>query len=223
MEKMIILTVNRPLAPSLRRTPVSAAGGGARGVAAMGGGANAAKESAETLAEMKVESADLNASEQADLAHNPNVAAAARDMPIKLIEPAKRDTLAGGDVVATPCSVTPTWGIEAVGAASDDFTGAGVRVAVLDTGIDEDHDAFAGIPLSQFSGTNPNGNYRDFTGEGFADTDGHGTHCAGTIFGRDVNGNRIGVARGINDIVIAKVLGANGGDTAIMVEALHWA
>ena len=30
--------------------------------------------------------------------------------------------------------------------------------------------------------------------------DGHGTHCAGTIFGRNVDGTRIGVAPGINRV-----------------------
>ena len=40
---------------------------------------------------------------------------------------------------------------------------------------------------------------------------GHGTHCAGTIFGRDVDGMRIGVARGVKKALIGKVLGRDGG------------
>ena len=40
------------------------------------------------------------------------------------------------------------------------------------------------------------------------DDHGHGTHCAGTIFGRDVNNTRIGIARGVKKAMIGKVLGA---------------
>ena len=70
-------------------------------------------------------------------------------------------------------------------------------VAVLDTGIDPNHVAFNGVNLTR----------RNFTAEGDDDLHGHGTLCAGTIFGRDVNGLRIGVARGVSDAIIGKVLG----------------
>lgn len=97
-----------------------------------------------------------------------------------------------------------------------------MTVAVLDTGIDKDHAAFAGM------------NFRaedlmDFTSneEGSAgsapDVHGHGTHVAGTIFGRDLNGTRIGIARGITRVLIAKVLGPNGGPTEAIVNAMEWA
>ena len=52
---------------------------------------------------------------------------------------------------------------------------------------------------------------KDFTGDGTEDQDGHGTHCAGTIFGRDVDGLRIGIARGIKKALIGKVIGKDGG------------
>ena len=53
--------------------------------------------------------------------------------------------------------------------------------------------------------------------------DGHGTHCAGTVFGRDVNGVRIGVARGVQEAVIGKVIGASGGSTPQLLDAILWA
>jgi subtilisin family serine protease len=37
------------------------------------------------------------------------------------------------------------WGLRSVGALQSQFTGSGVCVAVLDTGIDADHPAFAGL------------------------------------------------------------------------------
>ena len=84
-----------------------------------------------------------------------------------------------------------------MGADTSSCTGNGIVVAVLDTGIDASHPAFAGVEVIQ----------KDFTGEGDGDQHGHGTHCAGTIFGRNVNGTRIGVAMGVKKALIGKVLG----------------
>jgi subtilisin family serine protease len=89
-----------------------------------------------------------------------------------------------------------------------------VVVAVLDTGIDPDHVAFKGIELVQ----------RNFTNDPEThDIDGHGTHCAATIFGRDVEGQRIGIARGVTKALIGKVIGKEGGSTESLVKAIHWA
>jgi subtilisin family serine protease len=114
---------------------------------------------------------------------------------------------------AAPVVNNVAWGIHAVGADTSPFDGAGVVVAVLDTGIDATHPAFAGVELVQ----------KDFTGEGNGDQHGHGTHCAGTIFGRDVNGTRIGVARGVTKALIGKVLGNSGGGSENIVSAIQWA
>ena len=124
-------------------------------------------------------------------------------MPTKLIVPLPA---AGAEPVA--------WGIAAVGADRSGRTGAGVTVAVLDTGIERDHPAFHGIDLVE----------RDFSGTGSGDRQGHGTHCAGTIFGRDVGGARIGVARGVTRALVGKVLGDDGfGSSEMVFEALRWA
>lgn len=127
-----------------------------------------------------------------------------RSIPTALIAP--KDNPANA-------AATETWGIKAVRAEASPFTGAGVKVAVLDTGIDAARRAFAGVALVQ----------QDFTGEGEGegegdgDGNGHGTHCAGTIFGRDVNGQRIGVARGAGEAFIGKVLSAEGSGTSEMM------
>ena len=107
-----------------------------------------------------------------------------------------------------------SWGIEEVGAAASTLDGTGTRVAVLDTGIDKNHVAFAGKTITEM----------DFSGDGNGDHQGHGTHCAGTIFGQDVGGVRIGVARGVTDVLIGKVLNDQGsGDTAMLFSGLQWA
>lgn len=140
----------------------------------------------------------------ASMAAEPEVEAIAPAMPIKLIEPFAATAAGPGDV----------WGLDLVGARTSNFTGHGVTVAVLDTGIDAQHPAFAGIDIEQ----------RDFSGDGDGDRQGHGTHCAGTIFGGEVDGVRIGVAPGIERALIGKVLGDNGGgDSEMIIDGINWA
>lgn len=128
---------------------------------------------------------------------------------IKLIEPVNIDQ---SEAEETPPPVS--WGVEDVGALRSPFTGAGVNVAVLDTGIDRNHPAFAGMNIIE----------QDFTGEGNGDQNGHGTHCAGTICGQDVNGTRIGIAQGIDKLLVGKVLGQNGGGASDgILDAILWA
>jgi subtilisin family serine protease len=128
-------------------------------------------------------------------------------LPMKLVEPV---ATAEADIPTEPGSA---WGVEAVGAIDCGFSGAGVKVAVLDTGIDAGHEAFRGLRLTE----------RDFTGEGDGDAIGHGTHCAGTIAGREVDGYRCGVAPGIEELLVGKVLGSDGGSTDALMQAILWA
>jgi subtilisin family serine protease len=139
-----------------------------------------------------------------DVSDEPDVVAVAPAMPVALIQPVGSGESDGEE----------PWGIAAIGADQCGFTGAGVCVAVLDTGIDSSHPAFVGAqPVEQ-----------DFTGEGNGDRNGHGTHCAGTIFGREVDGFRIGVAPGVTRPLIGKVLDSNGGgDTGMLFRAITWA
>jgi subtilisin family serine protease len=156
---------------------------------------------------MEIIETELTKAERDDLRRDPRTRAIAEPMPMKLIEP--RDTTAHPDARA----LNTTWGITAVGADESSCTGRGITVAVLDTGIQPGHPAFQGIDLVQ----------RNFTGEGDNDLHGHGTHCAGTIFGRDVSGFRIGVARQVKRALIGKVLDAQGGDSATIAKAIQWA
>ncbi len=148
-----------------------------------------------------------------DLQRDPNVAAAAPSMPMRLI---------GTADLGTPVAVTDrgsvTWGVKAVDPYNSVRTGRGVKVAVLDTGLDMDHPAFRNHGI--------NFKTRNFVGgkpEDVTDTDGHGTHCAATIFGRDVDGMRIGVARGVTDVLIGKVVGDEGPTLDGLADAINWA
>ncbi|MEM7282851.1 MAG: S8 family serine peptidase [Pseudomonadota bacterium] len=135
----------------------------------------------------------------------------AQSMPLTLIEP--YDYAARNERQPETPHGDTAWGIQAIGADASGLDGKGAVVAVLDTGIDCSHPAFAGVDLKT---------YRNFTSENDEDSNGHGTHCAGTIFGRDVDGQRIGVAKGVERAVIAKVLGKGGGRTGDLAEAVLW-
>jgi subtilisin family serine protease len=156
---------------------------------------------------IELEAGSLTQAERADLRRDSRVQAIAETMPMKLIEPTATNE------VTEPAAADATWGIKAVRAMDSPFTGNGIAVAVLDTGIDPNHVAFQGMELVR----------KNFTAESDDDGHGHGTHCAGTIFGRDVGNLRIGVARGVQRAIIGKVLGAGGGSSASLASAIQWA
>ncbi len=155
-----------------------------------------------------VEIDEMERSKASELAKKDEVHAVAPAIPMMLIAPFEVEN------PASPAAAGTAWGVSAVGADTSPFSGNGIVVAVLDTGIDAGHPAFAGMEIVQ----------RDFTGEGAGDQNGHGTHCAGTIFGRTTNGKRIGVAPGIKKALIGKVLGQqSGGASDQIARALEWA
>ena len=97
--------------------------------------------------------------------------------------------------------------------AWDHATGSGIRVAILDTGIDRDHPEFVGAIADTI----------DFTGEGLEDGNGHGTHMAGIVGARENTETIIGVAKEC-DLLIAKVLGNDGtGTVGDLQEGILWA
>ena len=107
------------------------------------------------------------------------------------------------------------------------YTGAGIGVAVIDSGITSWHDDFTNTTAKLF----PYGNQRiakfvDFV-NGRAlpyDDNGHGTHVAGIIGGNgyDSNGEKQGIAPGVS-LIALKVLDQNGqGTISHIIAALGW-
>lgn len=97
------------------------------------------------------------------------------------------------------------------------YTGKGVKVAVLDTGIDVNHPDFAGLI---------DGTASFVPGESVTDVNGHGTHVSGTIVGSGAasKGDNKGVAPGA-DLFVGKVLGGTEGygqDSWVMA-GMQWA
>jgi subtilisin family serine protease len=99
------------------------------------------------------------------------------------------------------------------------LNGAGVKVAVLDTGLDLGHPDFAG----RFS---TGRNKRSFvSGGSVQDRNGHGTHCAGIVAGpaQSASGIRYAVAPGV-ELLIGKVLTDDGlGSTDGILDGIAWA
>ena len=95
-----------------------------------------------------------------------------------------------------------TWGRQATGTDGSQYSGQGVRVAVLDTGIDIGHPDVARKVVAS----------RSFVaGQAVNDLHGHGTHCAGTVAAsRTLQSTpEYGVAPDV-ELIVGKVL-SNGG------------
>jgi subtilisin len=133
------------------------------------------------------------------LSKNPKVA---------LIEP---------DVAVYALGDTYPWGVKQVAADlvhKNENTGAGVKVAVIDSGIDFNHPELA----AQYAGGKNFINTRKTP----MDDNGHGTHVAGTIAAAMNNTNIIGVAPNVS-LYGLKVLDASGnGSFSSIIAALDW-
>ncbi|MFB2877068.1 S8 family peptidase [Floridanema aerugineum] len=109
-----------------------------------------------------------------------------------------------------------TWGLQATKVLDSPYSGLGIKVAVLDTGLDLTHPDFAGRKITSQS---------FISGEAVQDLNGHGTHCIGTACGSKTPSivPRYGVAYNA-EIFAGKVLsnrgsGADGG----ILAGIEWA
>jgi subtilisin len=171
---------------SLSMRPRARRGGGA---AAMSAAARSyeARPAMRTFPSLGIVLGDVHNDGLERLAVDPRVQYVASSLVLSLIRPV---TGAAASLAAN----TTTWGIEklqipALWAAG--VRGNGVRIGHLDTGVDATHpslvNAVGGYLLTDFDGFAVEGARPQDTGE-------HGTHTAGTIAGRPVNGRNIGVA-----------------------------
>ncbi|PFG18627.1 S8 family serine peptidase [Serinibacter salmoneus] len=126
------------------------------------------------------------------------------------------------DVLAFTDTDHSTWGVRAVHAVPPllhraPWSGTGVCVAVLDTGIDLGHPDLAGQVVGSAS---------FISGQAVQDGHGHGTHVAGTVAAhRSPAGGqrRYSVAPGAR-LLIGKVLGDNGsGSSGGVLAGINWA
>jgi subtilisin family serine protease len=144
----------------------------------------------------------------AKLKKNPNVKAIEPDAPLVLFDhPAESQ---GAEYDAA-------WGVEHYGA--DDVhaagnTGAGINVAVIDSGVDYNHPELDGPYVDGVDLFNNDDDPMD--------DNGHGTHVSGTI-AAELNGQQVaGAAPGVNLYAVKVVDGAGNGDYSNLIAGLNW-
>lgn len=124
------------------------------------------------------------------------------------------------DIGIMSSSQTVPYGITMVNAPAvwSKTMGAGVRVAVMDTGISMYHPDRGNVVASVSFATDSTGAIIPVE-----DFHGHGTHTSGTIAAADNNIGVVGVAPQA-DLLIAKVMDNNGtGDVSWLISGIEWA
>jgi hypothetical protein len=152
------------------------------------------------------------------LAKHPDVNAIMPNQKIELIKP---EAVSYDELARNEMRYGHTWGLEQLGVSKvwEKSRGAGVNVAVLDTGVFGDHPALSGR-IADFVVMDPLG--RRITATPIFDAGAHGTHVCGTIAGGQTpEGVHIGVAPDAK-LLVAGVL---VGDATIrtLLEGLDWA
>jgi subtilisin family serine protease len=134
--------------------------------------------------------------------------ALSQDYRVKFVE---EDGVMTADVTQN----NPPWGLDRIdqrnrplnGTYNYNFTGSGVRVYVIDTGIRTAHTQFGGRASNVFDAFGGNGQ----------DCHGHGTHVAGTIGGSTYGVAKSSMPRGV------RVLDCNGsGSTSGVIAGVDW-
>jgi subtilisin family serine protease len=159
------------------------------------------------------------------IASLPEVVRIFENFEVHVIEPVTREAT---DVKSDQVSSWGIFKIRAPEAWALGYTGQGVRIAVLDTGVDITHPALAGKMLT-LDPTSPYypGGWMEFDGAGNPvlstphDTYGHGTHCSGTALGGDTSNILIGVAPGAT-LMHGLVLPGGSGTFAQVLAGMQW-
>lgn len=147
----------------------------------------------------------------------PAIAASLPAQAIDALQKNPKIALIEPDAIAHATVETLGWGVERIGApiVHQDNTGVGVKVAIVDTGIDYTHPDLA----ANYMGG------KDFVNndDDPMDDNGHGTHCAGIVAAVDNEIGVIGVAPGAS-LYAAKVLDASGsGSYSTIIAGIDWA
>src|SRR5215218_2624245 len=141
---------------------------------------------------------------------------------VRFVSPDSEVVSTGHVVTTTGTDAARTSGLVA-GLVGLPYDGAGVGIAIIDSGMDVTHKSFAA--KADLSGSRVKFK-KDFTGEGKADKDfyGHGTHVASSAAGMSTvtGGVYEGLAKGA-DLLNLRVLDSQGhGRASDLLSALNW-
>ena len=121
------------------------------------------------------------------------------------------------EVYALDEELDNSWGVKHIGAGDvhdDGNTGAGIKVAIIDTGIDYTHSDLDANYEHGYDFVNNDANPMD--------DNGHGTHCAGIVAAEDNGAGVVGVAPDA-ELYAVKVLDAAGsGYISDVVAGIEW-
>ncbi len=166
------------------------------------------------LKRIKAVSADLSEQAIAELQSKPGVAYVEEDVRVSIIEP-----------VSGSLEYLNSWGVAHIGSEvvhGMNTTGVGVKVAVLDTGVDDTHPELAGNIRGGVSFLNgdPDSNSQDYFDDSW---NSHGTHVAGIIAAAANGIETVGVAPSAS-IYAVKVLDSGGaGYLSDLIAGIEWA
>ncbi len=165
--------------------------------------------------EAPIVTASLTSKEIEALKNNPNVEAVEDDGPVYALGayPRVEEILVEGQPSIQAETIPAGVAQIKAPAAWDCSRGKGIRVAVLDTGIDGAHPDLA---------ANYKGGVSFVPGQTPADGNSHGTHCAGTIAATINGAGVVGVAPAAS-LYAVKVLANNGsGQWSYLIAGINW-
>ena len=136
---------------------------------------------------------------------------------VEFVEPDSHFAVVSSDSLES-AEYSESWGISAIGAEeahSSDLTGRGIKVAVLDTGVDYTHPDIAPNYMDGYDFINDDNDPMD--------DNGHGTHVAGIIAGVKNGEGILGVAPEA-EIYALKVSDSRGkGSFSGLIKGIDWA
>ncbi len=184
-------------------------------------GENAAASPVTPLLAARSVAATLTRDELAALRDEPAaVAAVHRNRHLELPRVIQLDELPAGAAAVRASA----WGVERIGALATwgayGVRGKGVKIGVLDTGVDAEHPDLKG-KVANWAEFDASG--KRVTGSAPHDSDRHGTHVCGTIAGGNASGKWIGVAPDVRLAVGLVLDGATGGSDAQVLAGIDWA
>jgi len=146
----------------------------------------------------------------------PAIAASVPEAAIEGLLKNPRVTRVEPDIEVQAIGQVLPWGINRIDAEVAHVSGsqgAGVNVAILDTGIDLDHPDLNVVGWANFAGGGPDAD----------DKNGHGTHVAGIVAALNNDIGVVGVAPSVS-LYAVKVLGNGGqGSYSDVIAGLQWA